>query len=301
MGCLFGATLSPHAAVTLVGRWAAQIEALTRAPLRLVYPDGREQAVPLQATSDLDQIDPVDIALILTKAPHTAAAARDAAAILALDGLAITLQNGIGNDDLLRRALPPERVALGVTTLGAATHGQTGVVYVGGTGTTYLARPASDDSPLQRFAALLEQAGLDVTLTDDIVGMLWGKLAINAAINPLTAVLGVPNGALLDSSWARGLLREAAEEVGVVAAARGIRLPFEDPASQAETVARLTGPNQSSMWQDVQRGVPTEIDAICGAVARLGAEVNVPTPANRLLHALVKALEETAAHRPRPS
>jgi 2-dehydropantoate 2-reductase len=123
--------------------------------------------------------------------------------------------------------------------------------------------------------------------------LIWGKLAINAGINPLTALLRVPNGALLESTWARGIMGQAAHEVAAVAAARGIILPFEDAAARAEEVARQTAANRSSMLQDVLRSVPTEIEAICGAVIRAGEAARIETPANRMLYNLIKAVEES--------
>ena len=134
-------------------------------------------------------------------------------------------------------------------------------------------------------------------VAEDVDALLWGKLAVNAAINPLTALLRVPNGALLESPWAREVMRRAAGEVAAVAAARGIRLPFDDAGAQAEQVARQTALNRSSMLQDVLRGAESEIEAINGAVMRAAESAGVDVPANRLLYALVKALDETVSAR----
>ena len=291
MGCLLGARLSPHADVTLIGAWPDQLRALREGPLRVIEPDGSERRVPVYATGDLDSVAPVDVALIVTKTPKTAAAARSAARILAPDGLAISLQNGAGNREILAGEVGEERVTVGVTTLGASTGGQPGIVIVGGTGITTLAERYPGDPAVSALADLFRHAGLEVAVVGDLSGLIWGKLAINAAINPLTALLGVRNGALLDSEWARGVMAAAAREVQAVAAAQGIALPFGDPAAEAEAVARRTAANVSSMLGDVRRRAPTEIDAICGAVVRAGEAFGVDTPVNRTLHALVKAVE----------
>jgi 2-dehydropantoate 2-reductase len=297
MGCLLGARLSPHAGVTLVGTWPDQLRALAAGPLRVIEPDGTERRVPVRATGDLDAIAPVDIALIVTKTPKTAAAARGAARILKPGGLAISLQNGAGNREVLAGIVGDERAAVGVTTLGATTDGQPGLVIIGGTGPTTLATRFPGDPAVAALADLFRRAGLEVRVVEDASGAIWGKLAINAAINPLTALLGVRNGALLESGWARAMMAAAAREVAAVAAAQGIALPFDDPAAEAETVARRTAANVSSMLGDVRRGVPTEIDAICGAVVRAGETHGAGAPVNRALHALVKALEDLYANR----
>lgn len=292
MGCLLGARLSPHADVTLAGAWPDQLRALAEGPLRVIEPDGTERRVPVRATGDLESVAPVDIALIVTKTPKTAAAARDAARVLKANGLAITLQNGAGNREILAGIVGEARAAVGATTLGATTGGQPGIVIAGGAGLTTLAERCPGDPAVAALADLFRRAGLDVAVVSDASSVIWGKLAINAAINPLTALLGVRNGALLDSVWARGVMSAAAREVGAVAAAQGIALPFDDPAAEAENVACRTAANVSSMLSDVQRRVPTEIDAICGAVVRAGEMHGISTPANRMLHALVKTQED---------
>jgi len=296
MGCLFGAWLTPHAQVTLVGRWPEQLAALQRAPLRLTSPEGDEQRVWLRATADARATAPADIALILTKTPRTADAARQAAETLAADGLAITLQNGLGNLETLAHYVGPERAAVGVTTQGATVAAPGWVIWAGG-GPTYLATQPAQQERLRRFADLCARAGIEVQLTDDIQALLWSKLAVSAAINPLTALLRVPNGALLASGWARQIMEQAAREVQAVAATHGIRLLFDDAGAQAEQVARQTAANRSSMLQDVLRGAESEIEAICGAVIRQADAVGVDAPVNRWLYALLKALDETRATR----
>jgi 2-dehydropantoate 2-reductase len=147
------------------------------------------------------------------------------------------------------------------------------------------------------LAGLFETCGLPAALTDDLDGMVWGKLVANAGINALTALLRVPNGALAVTPQARALVERVAVEAAAVAAARGVRLPYADPAAHALAVAEATGANRSSTLQDVLRGSPTEIDAINGAVAREGRRLGVPTPVNALLAELVAALEATAGTR----
>lgn len=291
MGCLYGAHLSAVTDVTLIGHWPAQLAALRDAPLHITGLDGRTSQVWLDATDDADAVGPVDVALVLVKSPQTESAADDIARILAPDGLAITLQNGLGNQGQLARALGTERASLGVTTLGAALDGP-GRLRLGGDGSTFFATRPDIDPLVDELAALFTGAGLHTVVTDEVMPLIWGKLAVNAAINPLTALLRVENGALLDSPRARDLLRRAANEVAAVASAQDIRLPFDNAAAQAEHVAHLTARNRSSMLQDVLRGARTEIDAINGAVVRTGEALAISTPVNRLLYDLVKALED---------
>ena len=224
------------------------------------------------------------------KAHRTASVAKPAAEAAAHDGILATLQNGLGNSEVLESAAGAGRVIVGVTTAGATllapghAHGHMAETLIGETA----------DGRAEAFASLLRGAGLPARLTRDIDALLWSKLAVNCAINPLTAMHGVPNGALLERPEWRAAMETAAREVQAVAAAQGIAL--EDPAERAFAVARLTAANRSSMLQDLERGVPTEVDAICGAVVREGARLGIPTPVNAsLLHA-IHAREAARTH-----
>jgi 2-dehydropantoate 2-reductase len=140
---------------------------------------------------------------------------------------------------------------------------------------------------------------LPAELSDDLDTLVWRKLIVNVGINALTALLRVPNGALVTTEVARELLLQAVAEALAVAAARGIVLQQADPLAQVLDVARATGANRSSMLQDVLRGSPTEIATINGAIVHEGRRLGVPTPVNSLLTALVRALDATAELRVR--
>lgn len=281
LGSVFAAALSQITDVVMVGHWAEQLHAIRTHGLIWQRVDGRSTCCTFPVTHQPASAAPVDVAIMLVKSRQTARAAQDAAALLKRDGVLVTLQNGLGNWETCTAVLGPARVSLGVTTEGA-TMVRAGLVRHASAGETLLA----DQPPAQMAAlqSLLTAAGLTAKLQPDVTGLQWGKLAINAAINPLTALLRVPNGFLAENEAARTLTRRAAAEVAAVAAAQSISLPFADAAQQAVAIAQGSTANHSSMLQDVQRGAPTEIDAICGVVVRVGRSLNVPTPVNRLLH-----------------
>jgi 2-dehydropantoate 2-reductase len=291
MGSLFGSHLNEVAYVTLIGSWAEQIETVRRDGLTVTYPDGHQISHFLRITSDLAEIPPADLALILVKSHQSACAARQAAQVLKPDGLAITLQNGLGNLETLTEAVGPQRAGLGITAQGA-TMLAAGHLYYAGPGSTHLAKiPNHQVKQLAEVAALFNTAGLETTLVDNADSLVWGKLAVNAGINPLTALLEVPNGALTEDEQLRQMMSAAANEVAEVAAAQGIRLPYDDAARRAGEVSKATANNRSSMLQDVSRHAPTEIEAISGAVVRFGRRLGIPTPVNEFLLRLVKAKE----------
>lgn len=294
LASLFGARLARAGQeVTLVGSWRQALDAMRRRGI-VVEEAGDEWRAPVRAARlrDADQLRRAPLVLVLVKSAQTRAVAAAAARLARPDGLVLSLQNGLGNAEILAGAAGADRVAQGVTSLGAATLAP-GRVRPGGPGLTVLGEGGPAAGRLDDAAARLAAAGFTVERSADLDALVWGKLAVNAAINPLTALHGIPNGALLEDPALRARMRAAAREVGAVAAAQGIVLAA-DPAEAAETVARRTAPNRSSMLQDVDRGAPTEIEAICGAVVAAGARHGVPTPVNRELLEALRRLEARA-------
>jgi len=286
MGSLFAARLAwAGYPVTMLGTWKEGVEAIRSGGVRLVDADGVERRLAVHATDDPRECTGTSYALVLVKAWQTERAARQLTECLAQDGLAVTLQNGLGNRETLIQSLGPGRVALGVTTTGA-TLLEAAHVKAGGEGPISIER----NPALGPLGEALRSANFNVQIVEDVLSLVWGKLVINSAINPLTALLRVPNGELLERPSARQMLRTLAYETAQVARAEDISLAFSDPAAAAEDVARRTATNRSSMLQDIQRGAPTEIDAICGAIVEIAQKHEVPTPANWACWQLVKAL-----------
>ena len=219
------------------------------------------------------------------KSWQTGQAATQLTRCLDSQGLALTLQNGMGNREVLASSLGSQRVALGVTTAGAYLVGP-GQVCPAGEGVITL----GIHSRLKPLANILRRANFIVETVPSTNELLWGKLVINASINPLTALLRVPNGELLARPSARALLAQVAREAAAVAVAKGIQLPYPDPVVAVEAIASHTAQNYSSMLQDVLRGAPTEVDAISGAIVQASEQTGVPAPINRSLWQLVRAL-----------
>ena len=290
LGCLFGGLLrlAGHD-VRLLARRAEQAEQIAREGLA-VERDGAERRAMVHAGTDPARLGPVDLAIVLVKATDTAAAAAALPDLLAPDGAALSLQNGLGNVERLAEALGPERVLGGVTAQGATLLGTGRVRHAGG-GPTALAEAVGGRSARAvAIAALLEAAGIPTRAADAVAPLVWGKLVASVGINPLGALLRCPNGELVRRPDADRLLVGLAEEAALVARAAGVALPFEDPAEHVRSIARATAANRNSMLQDVEAGRRTEVDAINGAVVELGERLGVPTPLNRAMALLIRAL-----------
>lgn len=282
LATLFAALLSKAGVdVTMLGTWPEGLATLRTHGARL---DG-EGSFTVRATDDPADCREAKFALVLVKSWQTERVAHQLDECLAEDGLAVTLQNGLGNDDILSGMLGRRRVSRGVTTLGA-TLLEPGYVRLNGSGIVTLeAHPQ-----LTTLETTMRVAKFKISVVENVWPIVWGKLIVNAAINPLTALLRVKNGELLSIPPAYELMGKLARETASVAEALGVALPFLVPEYAVEEVAQRTSDNISSMLQDILRGAPTEVDAINGAVVRKGEEKKISTPVNRVIWSLVNAL-----------
>ncbi len=296
MGSLFGGMLSAVTEVTLLDPWAEHVDAMQRDGLRIVELDGRETTIPVTATADPAAVPEVDLVIIFVKSHGTRQASQWASRFLAPGGLALTLQNGFGNGEMMAEVLGADRVVAGVTSHGATLLGP-GRVRHAGCGPTHIATRPEIAARLAEVAAVFEQAGFEVHLSDDLESLVWGKLIINVGINGLTAILRVPNGQLVEIPAASALMAQAVAEAEAVCQAKGISLPYDDPLGCVQEVARATATNRASMLQDVLRGVPTEIGVINEAIVREGKRLGVSTPVNEFIVTTIRAIEGSYAVR----
>ncbi len=292
MGTLFGGLLALGGhEVSLIGRRPEVVAAIEGEGVSIVRGDTR-QSVKLRATLNAADAGLADLVLIFVKAYDTLQAARVALPVIGAETVVLTLQNGLGNVEAITSVVGTGRVIAGVTAYGATLIGP-GLVRHAGNGQTVLGElDGRETDRLRSVAEALRQAGIAVELSGAVDSLIWGKLVVNAAINPLTALLGLRNGQLLESAETRALMEVLAREAVAVATVQGIVLPHQDPVENVKVVCERTASNRSSMLQDVERGIQTEIDYINGAVVREGAACGVPTPANWTVTQLVRALSK---------
>jgi 2-dehydropantoate 2-reductase len=277
MSCLFAARLSQVAQVVLIDNWSEAISAIRERGI-LFEDSAGCRSVEVEAQYIGMPLEPADLILVLVKSWQTVEIASYIPGYLKPEGLAISLQNGLGNLEILGHRVFPGSTAEGATLIGP------GHIRAGGSGPTYGVAP-------EWVVDLFNRAGLECYGCDESEarGLLWGKLSVSCGINALTALLRVPNGELLANQTAKDLMVRATMECAAVANAAGIELPFADPARKVAEVAERTAGNKSSMLQDILRGAPTECDAINGAVVREGSRLGIATPVNEILWQLVQA------------
>ena len=196
-----------------------------------------------------------------------------------------------------------ERNGLSSEVIGGITcHGVTykgpGLVKHAGTGDTIIGHyggkvPGNDPlDHVQRIASMFTEAGIEVGTTTCINRELWAKTIINSAINPLTALLGKPNGVVLDDPGVNETARDLIAEGVAIARLHGQDLTEEEMVERTMSVASRTRRNVSSMYQDIRRKRRTEVDSINGAICAKAEEKNAKAPLNRTMVRLIKALEE---------
>ena len=294
IGGLFGGTLSAGGLdVTLVDRNAEHVAAIRRDGLRIVGYGG-DRAVPVRATTDAAELGPVDIVVIQTKSMSTVEAARASLHMFGPETVAISFQNGLGNEEAIEGVVGQGRVLGGLTAQGAVVV-EPGVVRNFGDLPTYLGELGGGLSArAERIAAAFTAAGVDTHASADIRRMIWKKLLGNVALSPASGATDLTSAELMAIPELRATCTGAMYEALAVAQAAGIALAGQDaedvlaPLTQG---GKGTGGAKSSLAADLARRRPTEIDYINGAIARLGKQHGIPTPINDTLIAIVKGIE----------
>jgi 2-dehydropantoate 2-reductase len=294
MACWLGALVARTGArVTLVGSWPAALRRLRSHGIAFESA-GLRFDVAVEARAVTDTPTPADVCVLLAKATQTAALAPLAWRHLSAPPLVVSLQNGLGAQALLDAA-GAARSATGVAAVGARlvapahVHATgTGQVLLGWSGPPVV--PPLAAARLENLAEWLRRAGIDARVAPDIETHVWRKLVANCAINGPAALHGVTNGALLEQPELRASFTLAARETRQVARALGVDLAAA-PEACAEAVLRATATNRCSMLQDLERGAPTEVEAIYGAVLRLAHAHAVATPTLASLYERLRAAE----------
>ncbi|HOU36921.1 MAG TPA: 2-dehydropantoate 2-reductase [Candidatus Omnitrophota bacterium] len=296
MGCLFAAFLSRQRSreheVWLLDKDASRAAKLGRQGIDVEGIAGSWHA-DVRSTADPRDIPAADLVVVCVKSYDTKNAIACIKPLITEDTAVLTLQNGIGNIEIIGEAIGPDQVIGGVTSLGA-TWLEVGRIRFAGKGETIIGRIDGKTSVQMRMIReLFNKAGLETRISQDIKGFLWSKLVVNTGINALTAVTRLPNGSLLEYEGSRRILRESVTEAVKVAKRKRIKLLYDDPLAKVESVCEATATNVSSMLQDVLRRKRTEIDFINGVIVRFGQELGISVPANAMLVSLVKVIESS--------
>ncbi len=247
----------------------------------------------IDITANAKDIGFSDLVVIAVKSYDTEDAIKRAKPLLGDNTMVMTLQNGVGNVQILEDVVGEERVIGGITNQGANVKDWGHIIHAGRAETTIGKKDKKVLGPIRDIARVLNKAGFPTKVSKDINSIIWSKLIINTGINALTALTRLNNGRLLEFDGTRAVMKRAVAEAVKVAKRKRVKLIYDDPMQKVEFVCKATAKNVSSMLQDVLKKKRTEIDFINGAIVRHGANCSIPTPANEMLTNLVKSVEES--------
>lgn len=287
MGSLYGANLARIGQrVTLIDPWVEHVEAIRSRGLRMDGLHG-DFVVSADAAIDASDVTSVDVAIVLVNAYATLEAAKTAKAILKADGFALTLQNGLGNIEALTSVLGKDRVVAGLSFHSADLKGP-GEVTHSNHGPTYLGEvDRSTSHRLTMLQGLMDEAGMDPVVEEDIVATIWGKFVHNCGLNAICAITDLRPGHIGDVPDLDDLQTKIIEETMALVRAKGIEIPEADPLTAVKAYGAKKF-HRVSMLQHLARGRRTEIDALNGYVVRESEKLGLKAPYNDALTKLMK-------------
>ncbi len=295
MGSLFGGLVAEGGLnVTLVDPWREHIDAIRKSGLRMVG-HGGDRRIPVEATTDPESVRSADIVFVQCKANFNGEAAASVRHLFASGGdtVAISFQNGLGNEEELAGTFGGDRVLGGLTAQGANIESP-GVVRNHANLPSYIGEMQGGVSERTRsIAKILTDANLPTEASEDIRRDIWRKLMANIAISAVSGITGLNIGQIFNRHMADDVAYAALEEAIVVAGACGIEL---SSGEAREILGNIAGPNgtpknKSSLRMDIENERPSEIDYINGAVVKLAREHGIAVPVNEALVALVHGIQ----------
>jgi 2-dehydropantoate 2-reductase len=292
MGSLFGTLLTEAKSdVWLYDVWPEHVHAINSHGLSVEH-EGKTRVVRIKATTNPKEIGHAELVIIFVKSTQTKPASETARDLLGPDASVMTLQNGMGNADIISEFIEPVRIIAGTTSHGA-TMLAPGNIRHAGVGPTTIgvwAKSKEGADRTHQLADFFTKAGIQTEAVEDVHSVVWNKLLINVGINAITALSGIKNGQILDLEITRELSRTAVEEAMNVARRQNVEVR-EDAVDHVFKVAEATTVNRSSMGQDVDNKRQTEIAAINGFVVRAAKKLGLAAPVNQTLTALVETLQ----------
>jgi len=292
MGSLFGGMLAlAGEKVVLYDVYKEHVDAINKDGLTIEEAASKEVVVAHpEASCDPQSVANSDVFIIFVKSTATEDVAAQFKSFAGPHTIALTLQNGLGNEEILRRYFGTERTAVGVTSQGATFLGP-GKIRHAGNGPTHISMADQKGEKLSLLVTSLSKAGFETHISDEVTSLVWSKLIINVGINALTALLNVQNGILLEYDDIKAVMADLVNEALAVASRKNIRLIYDDPLSTVYEVAKKTASNTSSMLQDFLHNRKTEIDFINGAIVKEAKKLGIQVPVNETITRLIRTLD----------
>jgi 2-dehydropantoate 2-reductase len=291
MGCLYGAYLSKENQVIMLDSYEPQVDSINKNGITIIEADGREEVYKnVKAYKSGTCKESVDLIVVFVKSTYTEEAIKENKDLFGKNTIVMTLQNGAGNDRKIQKYVDEHNIIIGTSKHNAVNLGE-GKIKHGGSGVTTIGSNYNADNIVKIAASCLRESGIEIEVSNDIQRIIWSKLFVNLSINTFTALIQTPIGYMVqnDSAWnfAKRLVYEAVE----VAEADGTYFDRREALEMVREVCIKAGGGYSSMYQDRNRKIKMEIDAINGAIVEQAKLYGVPTPYNSLIVDLIHAVE----------
>lgn len=293
IGSLFASYLAKSKQeIWLLDKDKARAERLNQKGIEIDGVSGSWRA-RVKVSANPEEVGKSDVLLVCVKSYDTKGLINYIRPIIDINCSVLTLQNGIGNVEIISELLRGKSVFAGITSQGANLVEPGRLKHAGFGETVIGSLDGKLTSQLREIRQLFNEVGIPTRLSRDIKGVLWSKLIINVGINALTAITRLRNGQLLEFEGTRVIMRQAVSEASKVAKRKRIKLQFDDSLTKVEAVCSATANNISSMLADVLKKKRTEIDFINGVIIRQAQSLGIPVPVNCLLVDLVKTIESS--------
>ena len=296
LGTIFGSLFTNKGFnVTLVEVLEERVRLIEKEGLWLQWPDGERSHSRINITTDVNQVGVKDVVMVAVKGYHTQSAIENAKPMIGEDTIVLSVQNGLGNLEVISETVGPERVVGGITAHSGMPVSMNEVRYVGGLGPLLVIGPYDGVSRpgFEKMVKAFQGVGLDVHTTPNINNVIWKKLIANVSTNVVAALTGLTGGTAVKHEASVNIIRELSLELAKVAKAKGIDFPeLNDPLDFSLQAFSSTKDNKVSMLQDVESGRPTEIGNLNEIIVSEGRRFNIPTPYNEAVSWLTRGVEE---------
>lgn len=291
MGALYGGYLSRNNDVTLVERDPDRIAKIRADGLRIAEPDGSAAVYRPGITGDTSGMAPVDLVILFVKSMQSEAALEANRALIGRDTYLMTLQNGSGHEEVLRRFTDDAHIVIGTTQHNSAVIGN-GEIRHGGSGWTHIGPLVGDAARLEPIREAFASCGFETDCKQDIKRLIWQKMLTNVSASVLTGVLQVPMGFIAENPSAWAICETLVREAVAVAAGEGIEFDADEKVAEVRKVCTDSPAGLTSIYADLRDGRRTEVDTISGSVIRASERNGVPAPTHRAMVQLVHAMEQ---------
>ncbi|MDJ1089378.1 ketopantoate reductase family protein [Macrococcoides caseolyticum] len=280
--------------VVLIDRWQDHIDEINKNGME-IQTETETYTLEIRAMQPEEVKEKFDLIILLTKAMYAddmLKALKDIGAITESTAI-LSMMNGLGHADYLSKYVPKSQIFLAVTMWTAGLRGPGQLLLEGKGGIECQRSDGQPDERTKKIVQVLDNAGLNAKISDDVFFSIWSKVAVNSVLNPLCTILDKTIGEFGEYEGTREMITPILKELVAVANARGTNVVFETLLAKIEA----TYPNEAqglhypSMHQDHTNKRLTEIDYLNGQIAKYGDELGIETPANDLITHLIHQLE----------